>query len=193
MFIRAIFSQRKLPIALALAASPLCGMRGSTEAKCTSSPPLGKNFIADTVEVASPSVVNIVIRTHFGEGSGSGFIISKDGFLVTNAHVIMNDLGAKCVVTLWDGRKMKATVHSADKKSDIALLKVDGADKGVDLPVAKIGCSGSLRSGDFCVALGSPLRLSNSVSFGIISQTARYGVDLFSGLPMGGGGMSGLS
>lgn len=152
---------------------------------------LGKNFIADTVEIASPSVCNIVVSTRMGEGSGSGFVISsRDGLVVTNAHVVMNDPNSKVQVTLWDGRKRMANVHAVDRKSDIALLRLlqptqdDGGD--AEIPEARIGKSAALRAGDFVIALGSPLRLSNTVTFGIVSQTARYGVDLYSALSVRG-------
>jgi HtrA serine peptidase 2 len=159
------------------------------QAECSSSSYFSKSFVADAVEIASPSVTNIVVqsRRHRGLGVGSGFVISKDGLVVTNAHVIMQTNDVKCQVTLWDGRILPASVHSFDSKSDIALLQIDLRNETNTLPVAKIGTSSKLRAGDFVLALGAPLKLSNSVSFGIVSQVARYGMDLVASMSMGRG------
>lgn len=150
---------------------------------------LSRTFVADAVEVASPSVVNIHVRGRMGEGSGSGFVISKDGLCVTNAHVVMHDRNALLNITLWDGAKFHGKVHSLDEMSDIALVKIEIPENHshVELPPAKIGVSSQLRAGEFVVALGAPLRLSNTVTLGIVSSVARYGVDLFSALAVRGG------
>lgn len=142
---------------------------------------LSRNFIADAVSIASPSVVNIVSPIHgmmaTGVSSGSGFILSKDGFIVTNAHVVSQSYHGTVVVTLWDHRHFDGKVHSIDRLSDIALIKIENATKE-DLPVAKMGASGKLKAGEFVVALGSPMHLTNSVTFGIVSSPARHGSDL---------------
>ena len=149
--------------------------------------PLNRNFIADASDLAAPSVVNIVADTAVakflvGQSSGSGFVLNKDGFIVTNAHVVNKAANNKVYVTLWkERRRREAVVHSMDKATDLALVKL--VDPPEDLPVATIGASGSLRVGEFVVALGSPLLLMNSVTAGIVSATARHGSEL----GMGGG------
>eukprot|EP01041_Mallomonas_annulata_P003837 gene3835-7640_t len=142
---------------------------------------LSRNFIADAAESVAPSVVNILCPVHgmmiSGVSSGSGFIISKEGYLVTNAHVVSQSVDGNVVVTLWDTRKFEGKVHSIDKISDIAIVKII-KPHGEDLPVAILGNSDKLRAGEFVVALGSPLFLQNSITFGIVSATARRGSDL---------------
>ena len=99
--------------------------------------------------------------------SGSGFIISDDGYVVTNAHVI--DSAAKIVVTLKDRRELDAKVIGVDESSDIALLKIEA--KG--LPAVTIGDSSDLRVGQWVVAIGAPFGLEHSASQGIVSALAR--------------------
>jgi serine protease Do len=107
----------------------------------------------------------------FARSNGSGFIIRKDGYIVTNAHVVN---GNAIRVTLNDKRKFEAKVIGTDAFSDIAVLKID-AD---DLPVAKIGSSSKLRPGEFAIAIGSPLGFDHTVTFGIISAVGRAVTDL---------------
>ena len=87
---------------------------------------------------------------------GSGFIISKDGYLLTNNHVVEG--AEKIIVSLSDRREYKAELIGSDKKSDIALLKIDSEN----LPVVKIGKSKELRVGEWVVAIGSPFQLNFS-------------------------------
>ncbi len=152
---------------------------------CDPSQYLSPNFISDAVEVASPSVVNIIVTAESIMGaasSGSGFILSKDGYIVTNAHVvelIYHGRGKKeVIVTMWDGKRRNAMVHAIDKQSDVAVLKLIDVGYAEDLPTSIIGNSGKLRAGEFVVALGSPLNLQNSVTFGIVSRTARHASEL---------------
>lgn len=147
---------------------------------------LSPTFIADAVDVASPSVVNVlgqssvkgIMGRQYGASSGSGFIISSDGFVATNAHVIANSADGRVLITMWDGRKRTGVVHSADAATDIALVQITDLKDGEELPVATFGSSSKLRPGEFVVALGSPLLLQNSVTFGIVSSTARPGTEL---------------
>ena len=144
---------------------------------------LSRNFVAEAADVVSPSVVNIVCSVGDGflgggASSGSGFIISKDGFIVTNAHVVAQSTDGRVLVTMWNSRKRQGVIHSMDKMSDIALVKLTDVGYDEDLPIAKFGVSGKLRAGEFVVALGSPLHLQNSVTFGIVSSTARHGSEL---------------
>lgn len=147
---------------------------------------LHRNFIADAAEIVSPAVVNILCAVDSnnnifgvtGASSGSGFIISKDGFIVTNAHVIDKTSSNKVLVTMWNSKKRYGVIHSFDRTSDIALIKLIDVESDEDLPIAKLGINNRPRVGEFVVALGSPLHLANSVTFGIISSTARHASEL---------------
>lgn len=98
---------------------------------------------------------------------GSGFIISRDGYIMSNAHVVAN--ADEVIVRLTDKREFKAKVVGIDQRSDIALLKISAAD----LPVVKIGDSSKLEVGEWVVAIGSPFGFTNSVSQGIVSAKER--------------------
>ncbi len=101
-------------------------------------------------------------------GSGSGFVIRRDGVILTNNHVVEN---AKSItVTLSDGRDFDATVLGRDSKTDLAVLKIDPTGT---LPVAKLGDSDALAVGDWVVAIGNPFGLSNTVTAGIVSAKGR--------------------
>jgi serine protease Do len=100
-------------------------------------------------------------------GVGSGFITTSDGYVLTNAHVVEG--ADEVIVTLTDRREFKARVLGADKRSDVAVLKVDATN----LPFLKTGDSGRIRVGEWVIAIGSPFNLENSVSAGIISAKAR--------------------
>ena len=100
-------------------------------------------------------------------GVGSGFIISGDGYVLTNAHVV--DGADDVLVTLTDRREFKAKVLGADARSDVALLKIDGAK----LPSLPMGDSGKIRVGEWVIAIGSPFNLENTVTAGIISAKSR--------------------
>ena len=100
-------------------------------------------------------------------GEGSGFIISPDGYILTNAHVV--DHADHVTVGLTDRREFKAKVVGSDRQSDIALLKIDAKD----LPTVKLGNSRNAQVGEWVVAIGSPYGFENSVSAGIVSAKAR--------------------
>lgn len=103
----------------------------------------------------------------FGSGSGSGVIISEDGYIVTNNHVIEN---AKVIqVTLNDNRKYDATIVGADPSTDIAVLKIK--EKG--LKAIPIGNSDDIRIGEWVLAVGNPFNLTSTVTAGIVSAKAR--------------------
>jgi S1-C subfamily serine protease len=98
---------------------------------------------------------------------GSGFIISSDGLILTNAHVVG---GAKEVtVKLTDKREFKAKVIGADKRTDVALIKIEGSG----LPVVKFGDPNKLKVGEWVVAIGSPFGFENTVTAGIVSAKGR--------------------
>lgn len=100
-------------------------------------------------------------------GIGSGFIISADGFVMTNAHVV--DGADEVYVTLTDKREFKAKVLGADARTDVALLKIDGKT----LPTLTMGDSNKIRVGEWVIAIGSPFNLENTVTAGIISAKSR--------------------
>jgi len=98
---------------------------------------------------------------------GSGFIIDADGYILTNNHVVED--AEEIIVRLSDRRELKATVVGTDKRSDIALLKID-ADH---LPVVKLGRSEDLKVGEWVMAIGSPFGFDHSVSVGVVSALGR--------------------
>jgi serine protease Do len=98
---------------------------------------------------------------------GSGFIISPDGYILTNAHVV--DSADEIVVKLTDKREFKAKVIGTDKRTDVALIKIDANN----LPVVKMGDPGKLRVGEWVVAIGSPFGFESSVTAGIVSAKGR--------------------
>ncbi len=154
------------------------------------------NFIATAVQKTGSAVVRInatrkvanpiskalknpLLRRFFGEdeqpfpqerierGTGSGFILSNDGKLVTNAHVVSDTETVQ--VTLKDGRTFEGKVLGIDKITDIAVVKIP-AEK---LPTVKLGSSQNLIPGQWAIAIGNPLGLDNTVTIGIISATDR--------------------
>lgn len=100
-------------------------------------------------------------------GVGSGFIISDDGYVLTNAHVVEG--ADEVTVTLTDRREFKAKVLGADRRSDVALLKVSASN----LPYLRTGDSSKIRVGEWVIAIGSPFNLDNTVTAGIISAKSR--------------------
>jgi S1-C subfamily serine protease len=154
------------------------------------------NFIANAVQKVGPAVVRInatrkvanpifealknpMLRRFFGEdeqpfpqerierGTGSGFILTEDGQLLTNAHVVAQTDTVQ--VTLKDGRTFEGKVVGVDTVTDIAVVKIPGEK----LPTVKLGNSYNLIPGQWAIAIGNPLGLDNTVTIGIISATDR--------------------
>ncbi|MGB3402809.1 MAG: HhoA/HhoB/HtrA family serine endopeptidase [Microcoleaceae cyanobacterium] len=153
------------------------------------------NFIAEAAEKVGPAVVRIdatkrlknssntlnnpLLKRFFGDqlptpkervrhGTGSGFIISADGQVLTNAHVVN---GADVVqVTLKDGRRFEGKVKGIDDVTDIAAVKLDLKE---ELPSTPIGRSDIIVPGQWAIAIGNPLGLDNTITVGIISATGR--------------------
>ena len=98
---------------------------------------------------------------------GSGFVISADGYILTNAHVV--DGADEITVRLTDKREFKAKVIGADKRTDVALIKIDAAG----LPVVKLGDPNKLKVGEWVLAIGSPFGFDNTVTAGIVSGKGR--------------------
>ena len=137
-------------------------------------PSLPKGF--KIPELPEDSPFQEFFRRFFGEGEmeefeaqslGSGFIISSDGYLISNNHVIKD--ADEIIVRLSDRREFNAELVGADPRSDIALLKIDATD----LPVAKIGSGYDLQVGEWVLAIGSPFGFDYSVTAGIVSAKGR--------------------
>lgn len=153
------------------------------------------NFIAEAVEAVGPAVVRIdsertvvsrmpeafqnpLFKRFFGndepipperveQGTGSGFILSEDGRLITNAHVVE---GSETVtVTLKDGREFEGRVMGVDPVTDVAVIKIEATG----LPTVTLGNSEELIPGQWAIAIGNPLGLDNTVTAGIISAIGR--------------------
>ncbi|TAD75656.1 MAG: PDZ domain-containing protein [Oscillatoriales cyanobacterium] len=153
------------------------------------------NFVTTVVNRIGPAVVRIdsarvarnnndsefgnpFFRRFFGDdlprsqeretrGSGSGFVVTQDGKIFTNAHVVE---GATSVtVTLKDGRKFNGRVLGADSLTDVAVVQIDAKD----LPTVNLGDSDKLQPGQWAIAIGNPLGLDNTVTTGIVSATGR--------------------
>jgi serine protease Do len=102
------------------------------------------------------------------QGAGSGFIIRKDGLIITNNHVVEN--AQQISVTLSDKQEYKAKLVGRDPKTDLAIIKIDAKS---DLPAAPLGNSATLRVGEWVMAVGNPFGLSNTVTAGIVSAKGR--------------------
>jgi len=146
------------------------------------------NFVAAAVEQVGPAVVRInasqVVRSEpdfldrfFGrrispsqrlrQGTGSGFIISPEGLILTNAHVV--DDADEVTVTLKDGRTIQGEVLGQDEVTDVAVVAVATGN----LPTVVLGDSDQIYPGEWAIAIGNPLGLDNTVTLGIISATGR--------------------
>ncbi len=101
------------------------------------------------------------------QGAGSGFIISPDGLILTNNHVVED--ADKITVKLADKREFAAKVVGTDPQSDVALIKIEGSN----LPTLPLGDSNELEVGEWVIAIGSPFELSQSVTVGVVSATGR--------------------
>ena len=101
------------------------------------------------------------------QGGGSGFIISADGLIVTNSHVVED--ADEVLVKLTDNREFKAKVIGSDKRSDVAVIKIDAKD----LPAVKVGNPDRLRVGEWVAAIGQPLGFESTLTSGIVSAKSR--------------------
>ncbi len=134
----------------------------------TAATPTSVQGVASTV---LPSVVQITVSSAGQQGSGSGIVLSSDGTILTNDHVVEGaGAGGELVVSFNDGTTAPATVLGEDPLTDIAVIKVDGVD---GLVPATLGKSGNLAVGQNVVAVGSPFGLSSTVTTGIVSALDR--------------------
>ncbi|MGB3241119.1 MAG: HhoA/HhoB/HtrA family serine endopeptidase [Geitlerinemataceae cyanobacterium] len=151
------------------------------------------NFIVDAVDRVEPAVVRIdsartvmqkqspfgFLPPGFGlpqerveRGTGSGFLLSANGQILTNAHVVE---GTQVVrVALTDGRSFEGRVLGTDSRTDVAVVKIEATD----LPAVSIGDSSQLQPGEWAIAIGNPLGLDSTVTAGIISATGRSSSDI---------------
>ncbi|PRX49416.1 putative serine protease PepD [Prauserella shujinwangii] len=125
--------------------------------------------VGTVAEQVLPSVVQVNVRTAQGEAIGSGVVLTEDGRILTNAHVIDGATG-DVTITLSDGTRYQAAVLGADATADIAVLQARDAS---GLAPARLGDSSSVRVGEQVVAVGSPGGLQNTVTSGIVSAVGR--------------------
>ena len=117
-----------------------------------------------------PSVVRINVQGRSGSGSGSGIVLTSDGRILTNNHVVDMGEGADITVTFNDGKTVRARVLGTDPLTDVAVIQAEGVS---DLTTATIGKSGALKVGQSVVAIGSPYGLDATVTTGIVSALHR--------------------
>lgn len=122
--------------------------------------------VIHVVESVSPAVLSLTGLNDRG-GSGSGFLVTPDGFAITNSHVV--DGRTELIATTTDGDRLVARVIGDDPATDLAALRLAASD----LPFARLGDSEALRVGQLVIAIGSPLGLQSTVSTGIISALGR--------------------
>nr|XP_024217180.1 serine protease HTRA2, mitochondrial isoform X2 [Halyomorpha halys] len=143
------------------------------------------NFIADVVEQSVNALVSIEIidsrrydfftGQNITESNGSGFIISEDGLILTNAHVVLSRPSTKLKIRLHDGATYVGVVEDIDMKADLATVRINAGKK---LPIMKLGTSEDARVGEWVIAMGSPLSLTNTITTGVISTVSRTSKDL---------------
>lgn len=185
-----------MAIALTLTGLPVAPAQAAT-ATSPALEKVGESFVAAAVKQVGPAVVRIdtertvtrrgvdpmfedpFFRQFFGDdgfampreerlrGQGSGFIVDASGIILTNSHVVNG--ADRVTVTLKDGRTFEGKVQGADEVTDLAVVKINGAD----LPIAKLGDSDDVEVGDWAIAVGNPLGLDNTVTLGIVSTLKR--------------------
>lgn len=155
----------------AYAFQELTGGDTSSSSSATSTdvvPTSQKGTVSGVAEAVSPSIVEISAKSGAGSATGSGVIITDDGEIITNNHVISGASSVK--VTTDDGKSYTAKVVGTDSKKDLALIKLQGAS---GLKAASLGDSDNVKIGQDVVAIGSPEGLTGTVTSGIISALDR--------------------
>ena len=169
-------AQIALPDFTTLAAenSPAVVNISTTQRKATGRPKIPEGM--EIPDLPEDSPFNEFFRRFFGEPDveeyaaqslGSGFVISSDGYIISNHHVIRN--ADEIIVRLSDRREFEAEVVGVDERSDVALLKIDASD----LPAVRIGSGYDLKVGEWVLAIGSPFGFDHSVTAGIVSAKGR--------------------
>lgn len=140
-------------------ATPVAPVRGDVE----------PSSVTDVAERVRPAIVQILVQSSKGNGAGSGVLFRNDGHILTNNHV--TEGASKLTVVLADGRRVSGKVVGHDDDTDVAVVKIDGGP----FPTAVLGTATLLRTGDGCIAIGSPLGLAGgpSVSVGVVSALGR--------------------
>jgi putative serine protease PepD len=132
--------------------------------------PRSDGTIAGTVRAVLPSVVSIVVEGDRESGSGSGFVLRRDGFILTNNHVVdIQGKNGTLEVVLGDGTKVPGKVIGTNPSYDLAVVKIDRDD----LPPLQLGNSDAVQVGDAVIAIGAPLGLEGTVTSGIVSARDR--------------------
>ncbi|MFC8128171.1 S1C family serine protease [Streptomyces sp. NPDC057302] len=154
----------------AYAFQELTGKDGSSSSATNTNvvPTSQKGTVSGVAEAVSPSIVEISAKSSAGEATGSGVIITGDGEIITNNHVISGASSVK--VKTNDGKTYTAKVVGTDSKKDLALIKLQGAS---GLKAASLGNSDNVKIGDDVVAIGSPEGLTGTVTSGIVSALDR--------------------
>jgi S1-C subfamily serine protease len=156
-------------------------LQGRSSAKPEPSPPPAADedlldsysrTVASVIETVAPAVAHIEVRGARGgrtaRGQGSGVVVSPDGLLLTNNHVV--DGAAAIGITLTDGRQFAARILGRDPDTDLAVLRAETTDH---LPVARLGNSKSTKPGHIAIAIGNPLGFQSSATAGIVSAVGR--------------------
>ncbi len=134
--------------------------------------------VSDTVERVAPSVAAVRVQAADRSGSGSGFVFTPDGYMLTNSHVVhagrpqAPPAATGYRIALGDGQELAARWVGDDPDTDLALLRVDEAAAGV-LPHVALGSTAELRRGEIAIAIGNPLGFEHTVTAGIVSALGR--------------------
>jgi len=128
--------------------------------------------VIHVVDTVGPAVVSVTAHAGSegdarGEGAGSGFLITPDGFILTNNHVVENAAGLE--VTMTDGRTLEARIAGRDPATDLAVIRVSDSR----LPMTELGDSDALRVGQLVIAIGNPFGFQSTVSAGVVSAIGR--------------------
>ncbi|GIF64470.1 hypothetical protein Ais01nite_25050 [Asanoa ishikariensis] len=138
----------------------------NARARAAAAPVVNRSSLAEIAQKVEPSIVSITT----GSGEGSGVVLTEDGYVLSNNHVVASASGGTVTVVFDNGKRATAKVVGTDPKSDLAVVKADNVS---GLSPAKFGDSAAVQVGDTVLALGSPLGLQGSVTAGIISAKDR--------------------
>jgi S1-C subfamily serine protease len=187
--------KQSLRVALILLLGTSIGWLGHAEPATARTLP-ESSFVTQTVKETGPAVVQVNVSRSLGgnvpdflkpflggtqptppggralQGIGSGFVISKDGKILTNAHVVSQ--ADTVMVSFSDGRVLAGEVLGKDPVTDVAVIQVEASD----LPTVRVGDSDTVEQGEWAIAIGNPLGLQKTVTVGVISATHRFGSEI---------------